>query len=1234
MRVTTLLQRVIKILGISALTVLLFACADVLDEINIGKQQDKATVSFSVTDTALTVLPQASLANAASFKLLGGRNSAAETVLVESFTGTGTSVALDPGTWNFTLNAYNNSGEHILQGKVQNKQINLTGSNQVSFSLSVIKSGTGSIQITLNFPTTAGITKISVNGDVTSENFTSITNGSFVYSKNGVAAEDYFINFELYSGVTLQSVVSELVVVRSGLVSSKTITLVGDDLKPVLTGTVSITGAVLVDETLAADVSALNGTGAISYQWKRGNTNVGTDTGTYKVQATDVGGTITVTVTRNNYIGEITSSPTTAVPALVSVTLNNVTQDGSSASQTTTLLTLNFGSSIPNLTADNITISHSVSGQDVVKGVPTASGNNYTLPISGFTSDGTLTVSVAKPGYNITGSPKTISVYCYTPPLTGTVGINGKLVTNQQLSANTTNLGGNGAITYQWRRGTTAVGTNSSTYAVVAADVSSSFTLRVTRAGYSGYIDSLPLISGSVSITGTAQIGQTLTASTTSLGGSGDITYQWKRGSDVIGTNSSTYTIQSADEGSTITVTVTRAGYTGSVTSSPTATITLPALSGSVSITGTAQKGQTLSVSTSSLGGSGTISYQWNRGGTAISGATNSTYILQLVDVSSTITVTVTRAGYSGSVTSAATEIVIGSANETQIFLLFSTTVESSITTTNTTNRYVVTLAQQGTLVLSLTSPGGTGSLPNKGADVKWYNSSYTLISGGTSSGFTFPYNETKSDMAIGTYYIEIVGRSGAGNTGKYNICVDYTKNEVEPNNTTANAQLLVSGLTINGSITSSDALDMFKYVLTEPGRLTVYAKRGTNNDFYVRWYKPDGTQIKYQEVYANDYSDYTDLEKGTYYIGIAQYGSTTGTYTLRGDFVAAENNEATATTEPSNNTLATAQLLTSGQTVKGFISYQDSIDMYKYVLTAPGRLTMIATRETNRDFYIKWYKPDGTQIKYQEVYANDYSDYTDFEAGTYYIGIEQYGSVTGTYTLKGNFVAAENNETEPNNTRQTAQELTSGQTVKGFISYYQDDIDMYRYVLTAPGRLTLTATRVTNNDFYVRWYNEDGTQIKYQEVYANDYSDYTDFEAGTYYIGIEKYGSVTGTYTLKGEFVAAGNNEIEPNSTRQTAQLLSTSGQTIKGFISYQDGIDMYRVVLSSQRSLTVVATRDTNKDFYVRWYNEDGTQIKSQEVYNNDYNQSDTLAAGTYYIGIEKYGSVTGTYTLKVTW
>jgi len=91
------------------------------------------------------------------------------------------------------------------------------------------------------------------------------------------------------------------------------------------------------------------------------------------------------------------------------VTLSGVTANGSS-SLTTTHLTLTFDKAISELSADDITLS-GVSG--VSKGTLGGTGPAYTLPISGFTSGGTLSVAVAKSGYTISGSPKTVTVFYY-----------------------------------------------------------------------------------------------------------------------------------------------------------------------------------------------------------------------------------------------------------------------------------------------------------------------------------------------------------------------------------------------------------------------------------------------------------------------------------------------------------------------------------------------------------------------------------------------------------------------------------------------------------------------------------------------------------------------------------------------------------------------------------------------------------------------------------------------------
>jgi hypothetical protein len=92
----------------------------------------------------------------------------------------------------------------------------------------------------------------------------------------------------------------------------------------------------------------------------------------------------------------------------IAVTLVDVAANGSPAASTTTKLTLTFSAAIGGLAADNINLA-GIDG--VIKGTLTAAGSVYELPISGFTAGGTLTVNVTKTGYNISGSPKTVTVY-------------------------------------------------------------------------------------------------------------------------------------------------------------------------------------------------------------------------------------------------------------------------------------------------------------------------------------------------------------------------------------------------------------------------------------------------------------------------------------------------------------------------------------------------------------------------------------------------------------------------------------------------------------------------------------------------------------------------------------------------------------------------------------------------------------------------------------------------------
>jgi hypothetical protein len=177
-----------------------------------------------------------------------------------------------------------------------------------------------------------------------------------------------------------------------------------------------------------------------------------------------------------------------------------------------------------------------------------------------------------------------------------------------------------------------------------------------------------PVNSVAPSITGTAQEGQTLTAHNGTWGNSpSSYTYQWKAdGTNIGGATSSTYVLQAAQIGKVITVRVTATSPAGSANATSSATsAVVPIAPGNTvapAVTGTEQQGNLLSTTNGTWSHSPTsYSYQWKRDGSAIGGATSSTYTLVSADVGHIIkcTVTATNAGGSGSADSNSTGSIV-----------------------------------------------------------------------------------------------------------------------------------------------------------------------------------------------------------------------------------------------------------------------------------------------------------------------------------------------------------------------------------------------------------------------------------------------------------------------------------------------------------------------------------------------------------------------------------------------
>jgi hypothetical protein len=169
---------------------------------------------------------------------------------------------------------------------------------------------------------------------------------------------------------------------------------------------------------------------------------------------------------------------------------------------------------------------------------------------------------------------------------------------------------------------------------------------------------SLPVNIVAPAVTGTATVGQTLSTTDGTWTGAPAPTfsYQWQRNSvDIAGATSSTYLLVEADIGNPIRCVVTATNPLGAVSANSNATAnvagTAPVNTVAPAISGTATIGSTLTTSDGTWTGTPTptFAYQWQRVTTNISGATSSTYVVQLADVGNTIRCVVTATNVAGS---------------------------------------------------------------------------------------------------------------------------------------------------------------------------------------------------------------------------------------------------------------------------------------------------------------------------------------------------------------------------------------------------------------------------------------------------------------------------------------------------------------------------------------------------------------------------------------------------------
>ncbi len=311
-----------------------------------------------------------------------------------------------------------------------------------------------------------------------------------------------------------------------------------------------------------------------------------------------------------------------------------------------------------------------------------ATSNAYTTPATTTADSGsTFSVVVTNSAGSATSNNATLTVNAAAVAPSITSQPANQTITAGQMAMFSVSASGTAPLSYQWRKnGLYITGATSSSYttpATTTADSGSTFSVVVTNSAGSATSNNATLTVNPAAVapsitsqpaSQTVPAGQTATFGV-SAGGTAPMSYQWrKNGTNITGATSSSYSTPATtttDSGSTFSVVISNSA--GSV-SSNTATLTVnQAAAVAPSITTqpgnqTVTVGQTATFSVLATG-TASLSYQWRKSGTNISGANASSYTTpatSTADSGSTFSVVVSNSA--GSATSNSASLMVNSA--------------------------------------------------------------------------------------------------------------------------------------------------------------------------------------------------------------------------------------------------------------------------------------------------------------------------------------------------------------------------------------------------------------------------------------------------------------------------------------------------------------------------------------------------------------------------------------------
>ena len=345
------------------------------------------------------------------------------------------------------------------------------------------------------------------------------------------------------------------------------------------------------------------------------------------------------------------------------------------------------------------------------------------------------------------------------------------------------------------------------------------------------------------------------------------------------------------------------------------------------------------------------------------------------------------------------------------------------------------------------------------------------------------------------------------------------------------------------------------------------------------------------------------------------------------------------------------AQEIRVGDTVEGLFQKDQDDDWFKLTVDQPGKnyLQVDVSAVPEIDTYLYIYDAEGKRLtEINDAPKNGPESLTHFpvEPGFYFIRVYSSGKATSekyNLTIKITGPWREGWESEPNNSRERADELSLGKTISGYFQQKHDE-DCYRLINDNPGRslVQIDLSALPGVDSEIRVYNEKGNRIWSADDIDKDGPESIfnlALAEGVYYLEVSaREANTTDSYALSTRILGPWqeNQEAEPNDEVERASEIKLnvplSGRVNRGRdTDYYilnvppPGVDMVVMTISGvpgvRFNFELLDPKEKRLDY--SWFADTG---KGEEIVKMKF------TPGTYYLKIEvRGGKNTGAgYTL----